>query len=150
MYLYSLGCKGGARSEEKSCGVSVKRTAHLHSVLVSAGRYGVSFLPESLEREAQRFAGLPLDRHEPEPRFAWRDGIPVLEWAAVWFTADVADRHATGDHTLFVGQVRDFLAVDAQAPPLVFHRSQFARLVAEPERGPLPTDSWGGVLDLWG
>lgn len=130
--------------------VSVKLTARLQLVMGGVASFGVSILPESLEREARRFAGLPLEPHEPEPRFTWVGGVPVLDGSAAWFVADVVDRHLTGDHTLFVGEIREFAARDPEAPPLVFHRSKFAHLLPEPDRGPVPTDPWGGVFDLWG
>jgi flavin reductase len=129
--------------------VSVRLTARFHSVLSAGTSFGVSVLPESLEREARRFAGVPL-APGPEPHLAWPDGAPVLEGALAWFTAEVVDRHVTGDHTPFVGAVRGFGAPHDDGAPLVFHRSRFAHLAVESESGPLPTDPWGWAVDLWG
>jgi flavin reductase (DIM6/NTAB) family NADH-FMN oxidoreductase RutF len=130
--------------------ISVKLNAHLHDVLSAERSFGVSVLPASLEREARRFAGLPRGAHEPGPRFVWHGRVPVVDGAMAWFSADVVDRHVTGDHTLFVGEVREFAAADPEAEPLVFVRSQFARVTARADSVPLATDPWGGVLDLWG
>jgi flavin reductase (DIM6/NTAB) family NADH-FMN oxidoreductase RutF len=128
--------------------VSVKLTARLHSVLGSGPPFGVSVLPVGLEREARRFAGVPLPAGEPEPVLQWHAGVPVLDGAIAWFAADVVDRHLTGDHSLFIGQVRAFDARTDGAAPLVFHRSRFGHLIEESE--PLPTDPWGWTVDLWG
>ncbi len=67
--------------------------------------------------------------HEHEPRLEWHAGVPVVGGAAAWFVADVVDRHPTGDHSLFVGEVRDFAAPEPEGAPLVFHRSHFAHLI---------------------
>jgi flavin reductase len=130
--------------------VSVKLTARLHPVLSAQAPFGVSVLPAALEREAMRFAGVQQSPGGPEPQFAWPDGVPVLDGAIAWFVGDVVDRHLTGDHTLFVGQVREFGTGDLDAAPLVFHRSRFGRLIEDSETAPLPTDPWGWTIDLWG
>jgi flavin reductase (DIM6/NTAB) family NADH-FMN oxidoreductase RutF len=130
--------------------VALRRQARAHGAVARAGAYGVSVLPESLEHEARRFAGLPVGDHEPGPRFAVRASAPVLAGALAWFAARVAGRHEVGDHTLFVGEVIDFGSHDPDAPALAYHRSAFARVVAADERPPLPIDAWGGALDLWG
>ena len=130
--------------------VAVRRDAHLHATLAGAGAYGVSVLPESLEREARRFAGLPVSDHEPAPQLALRASAPILTDALAWFAARVAARHEVGDHTLFVGEVVDFGSDDSAAPALAYHRSAFARVVSADEHEPLPVDAWGGALDLWG
>ncbi|HTX09325.1 MAG TPA: flavin reductase family protein [Solirubrobacteraceae bacterium] len=130
--------------------VSVKLSAHLHTALSDNSWFGVSVLPESLEREARRFAGLPLEPQEPPPRLEWQGDVPVLERAIAWFTATIVNRHPTGDHTLFVGEVRDFAAPHPDAVPLIFHGSQFAHLDTRHEYRPLPSDPWGWALDLWG
>ena len=130
--------------------VSVKLSAHLHGVLSESSWFGVSVLPDSLEREAWRFAGVPLEPHEPQPRLEWQGCVPVLEHAIAWFTATTVNRHPTGDHTLFVGEVRGFAAPYPDAVPLIFHGSQFAHLDTRHERTPPPSDPWGWVLDRWG
>jgi flavin reductase len=35
------------------------------------------------------------------------EGPPLLEGAVGWITCERVDEHATGDHTLFVGEVTD-------------------------------------------
>lgn len=128
--------------------VSVKHTARLHSVLSTGAAFGVSVLAAELEHEARRFAGLPVRYPDREPQLDWATGVPVLAGALAWFVADPVDRHETGDHSLFIGQIRALAARADDAPPLVFHRSRFGHLIEE--SSPLPTDPWGWTADLWG
>jgi flavin reductase (DIM6/NTAB) family NADH-FMN oxidoreductase RutF len=88
-------------------GVAVARHAALHELIREAGAFAVSILAAGQEHLAQHFArGVP-------PIGLWnrietRDGAlgaPLLEGALGWLECEVASEHATGDHTLFVGEV---------------------------------------------
>jgi flavin reductase (DIM6/NTAB) family NADH-FMN oxidoreductase RutF len=126
--------------------VSVRRGSRFHPTVSRAGTYGVSVLPESLEREARRFAGLGVGDHEPPPHFVGRRGAPVLEGATMWLAARVVEARPIGDHTLFVGEVLDFAAERPDDPPLAFFHSSFTGLVTG-SSPPLGVDPWG---DCWG
>jgi flavin reductase (DIM6/NTAB) family NADH-FMN oxidoreductase RutF len=89
-------------------GVSVNRQAAMHELLRGAGRFALSLLAEGQEPVAQHFArGVPpialwhgIAVHEGET------GAPLLDDALGWLECDLAAAHETGDHTLFVGEVR--------------------------------------------
>jgi flavin reductase (DIM6/NTAB) family NADH-FMN oxidoreductase RutF len=89
-------------------GVAVSRQAALHELLRQAESFGISLLAGDQERLAGHFArGMP-------PIGLWegigvreRAGPPLLEGAVGWITCQRVDEHATGDHTLFVGEVTD-------------------------------------------
>lgn len=89
-------------------GVAIRRTAALHELLRRAGELGVSVLAEGQEHLAQHFArGVP-------PIALWEgislrpgDGPPLLEGALAWLRCAVRAEHETGDHTLFVGEVKE-------------------------------------------
>jgi flavin reductase (DIM6/NTAB) family NADH-FMN oxidoreductase RutF len=129
--------------------VSVRDASHMRAAVTRSGSYGVSFLPEGLEREARRFAGMPVGRHESPPTFHEHGGVPVLGNCLGWLTAEVQEAHPIGDHTLFVGKVTEIGVDRPDDPPLLYHRSSFARL-APSEFGPIEIDAWGGTVDLWG
>ena len=89
-------------------GVSVNRQAAMHELLRGAGRFALSLLTEGQDPVAQHFArGVP-------PIALWhgiavRDGetgAPLVDGALGWIECDLAAAHETGDHTLFVGEVR--------------------------------------------
>jgi flavin reductase (DIM6/NTAB) family NADH-FMN oxidoreductase RutF len=88
-------------------GISVSRHAALHELVREAGAFAVSFLAQGQEPLAQHFArGVP-------PIGLWKGveiregslGAPLLEGALGWIECRIAGEHATGDHTLFVGEV---------------------------------------------
>ena len=86
--------------------ISIARQAALHELLRSAGGFAVSLLGADQLELAQHFArGVP-------PIALWhgidqRDGArgPLLQGALGWLECVLADEHAAGDHTLFVGRV---------------------------------------------
>jgi flavin reductase (DIM6/NTAB) family NADH-FMN oxidoreductase RutF len=130
--------------------VSVSRAARLHHVVGIARSYGVTVLGADLEREARRFAGLPVPDRTSPPEFGERAGVPVLPGGLAWLVADVTATHRAGDHTLFVGLVRDAALENPEQEPLGFHRSLFGRFVAEEGAAPTPLDVWSSSGDFWG
>ena len=87
-------------------GFAVNRTAALHELLRHAGVFVVNLLAAGQENLAQHFArGVP-------PIAIW-EGIPVrdgegpprLAGALGWIEGRLAEEHAAGDHTFFVGEV---------------------------------------------
>ena len=99
--------------------ISVARQAALHELLRGAGGFAVSLLGSGQIELAQHFArGVP-------PIALWhgidrRDGVrgPLLEGALGWLECALADEHAAGDHTLFVGLV-ERVEAGTQGKPLV-------------------------------
>ncbi len=88
-------------------GIAVSRQAALHELLRAAGRFGLSLLAADQANVAQHFArGVP-------PIAMWRGirwrpgttGAPLLDDALGWIECHLVGEHATGDHTLFVGEV---------------------------------------------
>jgi flavin reductase len=88
-------------------GIAIARQAALHELLREAGAFAVSILAAGQERIAQHFArGVP-------PIALWAGieirkselGPPLIEGAVGWIECRLAEEHATGDHTFFVGDV---------------------------------------------
>lgn len=129
--------------------VSIRRAAHIHDRVTAAGAYGVSLLGESMEREARRFAGLPVADHEPPPEFDLHNGIAVLRHAMTWLTAEVVDAHPAGDHTLFIGHLLELAPQLPEQAPLGFFGSTFAHIRPIGGQGSLPLEPWDQV-DAWG
>ncbi|MDR3098921.1 MAG: flavin reductase family protein [Paraburkholderia sp.] len=105
--------------------VSVGQRARMHERLMSAERFGVSVLSDEQEPHSRHFAGEP--QSWLAPRFTEVDGLAgvvLLERAIARFGLRMTDRHACGDHTLFVGEVMAF-SLDERAP-LVFFGGRYA------------------------
>lgn len=114
--------------------VSVDNRTRMHGILPQSRCYGVSVLASDQERLAQHFAGHPADGQE-DP-FVSVGGIPVVRDAIAHFVCDSYAVHEAGDHTLYVGQVRDFAT--REGDPLLFHAGAFARVANDPM-----ITSWG-------
>jgi flavin reductase (DIM6/NTAB) family NADH-FMN oxidoreductase RutF len=110
-------------------GVAVSRQAAMHELLREAGGFALSLLAGGQEWVAQHFArGVP-------PIAMWSgvetaegaERAPLVVGALGWVECSLAAEHETGDHTLFVGEVRS-VRLGEPAPPLVHHRSGYTVL----------------------
>jgi flavin reductase len=102
-------------------GVSIAHEAAMHELLREAGGFTVSLLAGGQEWLAQHFArGVPPIGmwHGVETEEGER-GAPLLAGALGWLECRLVDEHATGDHTLFVGEV-EAVRLGSPAPPLVY------------------------------
>jgi flavin reductase (DIM6/NTAB) family NADH-FMN oxidoreductase RutF len=97
-----------------------------HRAVDAAGRFVVNVLGEGQEALAVRFARPAVDKFEGV-RLRRGHVLPVLEEAIAHFTCDVTERLPGGDHTIFIGQVRECGAVPGKRP-LVYFRSSFGSL----------------------
>ncbi len=111
-------------------GVAVARQAAMHELLREAGSFALSLLAGDQDAVAQHFArGVP-------PIALW-EGIavrpgeagrpPLIEGALGWVDCRLADEVATGDHTLFVGEVVS-VELGRPGPPLVHLESGYRTL----------------------
>ena len=62
------------------------------------------------------------------PQFERLGGVPVIAGSLVQLATRIVDRHAAGDHTLFIGQVEHVMVRDGE--PLLFDTGAF-KLVRE-------------------
>jgi flavin reductase (DIM6/NTAB) family NADH-FMN oxidoreductase RutF len=97
-----------------------------HRAVDAAGRFVVNVLGEGQEALAVRFARPAVDKFEGV-RLRRGHVLPVLEEAIAHFTCEVTERLPGGDHTIFIGQVRECGAVPGKRP-LVYFRSSFGSL----------------------
>jgi flavin reductase (DIM6/NTAB) family NADH-FMN oxidoreductase RutF len=105
-------------------GVAISRQAAMHELLRRAGRFALSLLAGGQEAAAQHFArGVPPLAHWHG--IEWREGpsgAPLLVGALGWLECTCVAEHATGDHTLFVGEVT---SVEQGSPgPALVHVGQ--------------------------
>jgi flavin reductase ActVB len=107
--------------------VCVARSARCHPVFACRDEFAINFLRPEHADLARRFARTGGDkfahgpfRHTDRRMIVIRDALAVLECV-------VHSRHAAGDHTMLVGEVRR--AQLSAGEPLVFFNRAFHRVV---------------------
>jgi len=110
---------------------SIARKAETHVAMVGSHAFAVSVLADDQQGLAECFA-LPTtatkltrfcdaDWHEAET------GSPILEGALAYFDCRLMERHAGGDHTIFLGEIVA-AGYREDALPLLWYGSGYHRL----------------------
>jgi flavin reductase (DIM6/NTAB) family NADH-FMN oxidoreductase RutF len=97
-----------------------------HSAIEGARCFVVNVLGEGQEDLALRFARPAPDKFAGVALDPARD-LPVLADAIAYFVCDVHESFPGGDHSIFIGRVRDCRA-DVGKRPLLYFRSGFGAL----------------------
>lgn len=103
-------------------------SSHLptHAALESTGQFAINVLGEGDGALAARFATPATDKFE-RVEYALRGEMPVLEQSIAYFVCNVHERLVGGDHSIFIGAVRQ-LGVRPDARPLLYFGGQFGQL----------------------
>lgn len=110
-------------------GASIAHEAAMHELLREAGGFTASLLAGGQEWLAQHFArGVPpIGMWHGVPVEEGERGAPLLAGALGWVECRLVSEHATGDHTLFVGEVEN-VRLGTPAPPLVYVEGAYRTL----------------------
>lgn len=106
--------------------VCVAHGTHTFGFLEKSGRFGVNFLSQEQEELGGYFAKKPEDRKGGvDYSFSKSEnGLPVLDNSMVFFECVVVGTHVYGDHTMFLGEVKEVRQNESGAP-LMFYRSRW-------------------------
>ena len=107
--------------------VCVDHLAETYLHIQERGHFGVSILKEEHEALSEFFAdpernpdaARRLDIHYKQ----MKSGIPVLTDALASLDCSVVQAHAAGDHTIFVGEVKEVSVADGS--PLLYFRGRY-------------------------
>ncbi|MDQ3699030.1 MAG: flavin reductase family protein [Gemmatimonadota bacterium] len=106
--------------------VCVERIATVHPVLMAAREFVVNILAAGQEAVSRRFAERIDDRFTGIGFRRGVTGAAILHEALAHVECEMRDRHAGGDHTVFVGEV---IAAEAREDgPLLYYRGGYAGL----------------------
>jgi flavin reductase (DIM6/NTAB) family NADH-FMN oxidoreductase RutF len=110
----------------------VDHRAACHGQVLAAGRFGLSILAADQRDLSERFARAGEPEREALRGAPFRlvaEDVPVLVDVLGWIACRLVERHAGGDHDIFVGEV---LAgeIGRTAEPLVFFRGAYRSLTA--------------------
>jgi flavin reductase (DIM6/NTAB) family NADH-FMN oxidoreductase RutF len=106
--------------------VCINNRLPTHEALEQSKRFVVNVLGEGQEKLALHFARPAPDKFASVGLKPDRDP-PVLEDAIAWFDCDVHERLPGGDHSIFIGLVRECAATPGHRP-LVYFQSRFGSL----------------------
>jgi flavin reductase (DIM6/NTAB) family NADH-FMN oxidoreductase RutF len=89
-------------------------------------KFGVNILRQEQQELGAYFAKRPEDRQGDVEYTYTRagDGVPVLENSMVFFSCHVVGSHVYGDHTIYLGEVKEVRQAEVGAP-LMFYRSRW-------------------------
>ena len=118
--------------------VCIDRRSHTHSILAQSRVFAVNILGEEQEELSRLFA----DSASPRAHSLWdvryrlgTTGAPILEDCLAYAECRVAATYPGGDHTIFLGYVKD-LGIVREARPLLFYRGAYEGLL---RRGETPS-----------
>ena len=108
--------------------VCVDHLAETYLHLRERGRFGVSVLKEDQEALSEFFADPERD---PDAAFRlgirynlMKSGMPVLADTLANLDCEILQAHAAGDHTIFVGEVKEVSV--AEGSPLLYFRGRYS------------------------
>lgn len=113
---------------------SIGRRAETHQAIIGSHAFAVSVLADDQQALAECFAqpttAAKLTRFCDAAWHEAETGSPILEGAIAYFDCRITDRHAGGDHTIFVGEIVA-AGYREDAAPLMWFGSRYRRLAPE-------------------
>lgn len=110
---------------------AVRKASRTWLALRDAPALGVSVLGEQAADQVRQMAAADVaGRLRGVSTATAASGAVLLDSATTWLECEVYDVHAAGDHDIVVLRVRA-LRHDGDGRPLVWHRSDFARLALD-------------------
>jgi len=106
--------------------ICIGHKAATHGPFSAAAHFAVNFLDESQRELSDRFASSHPARFESVRWKAGATGAPVLEDALAVLECETWRRMDAGDHTIFLGLVREARAREGR--PLVYFGGKYRRL----------------------
>jgi flavin reductase (DIM6/NTAB) family NADH-FMN oxidoreductase RutF len=96
--------------EPKLLGISVEQTAYTHELIEAGGVFSLCIIDREDRAIVRKFTkpvevDLAASTLNGFPFHAVTTGAPILDQAAAFLDCEVREQVATGDHTLFVGEV---------------------------------------------
>ncbi|MBO0806752.1 MAG: flavin reductase [Actinobacteria bacterium] len=106
--------------------------SRLRPMLAESGLFVVNFLAGRQERLARAFAGKQAAAFREVAHHHSVDGVPVLSDALAFLACAIVNEIEGGDHTIYVGEVREVGVPRHNAEPLIFFRGSLGALEHEP------------------
>jgi len=108
--------------EPKLILISVANKAKMNESIRNSGIFAVSLLANDQEEMSMYFAGQIKEKRDIA--FKSFNGMPVINGALANITCDVHNSHVEGDHTLYIGKVRD-ISLSDEGKPLTYFSGRY-------------------------
>ena len=105
--------------------ISIGQNARCLLKIQDSKVFAVNILANNQQDISMAFAGQKKD--EVEFEFERLADLPVLPDVVAQVSCDVVSEHVEGDHTLFIGKVRD-IHLDEEKDPLLFFEGKYRTL----------------------
>jgi flavin reductase (DIM6/NTAB) family NADH-FMN oxidoreductase RutF len=110
---------------------SVTHKSETHRAIIESHAFAVSVLSPDQQTVAECFAqpttAAKLRRFCDAPWHEAETGSPVLDGSIAYFDCRLVERHAGGDHTLFIGEIVA-AGFEEDGDPLIYFASGYRRL----------------------
>ena len=106
--------------------VCVAHSTNTYGFVKRMGRFGVNILHQDQKEQGAYFAKRPEDR-TGNVDYSYSEseaGVPILDDSMVFLRCEVIGSHDYGDHTIFLGEVKEVLRNESGAP-LMFYQSRW-------------------------
>jgi flavin reductase (DIM6/NTAB) family NADH-FMN oxidoreductase RutF len=106
--------------------VCIAHGTYTYGYLERTGRFGVNILGKEQQALGAYFARRPEDR-TGDVEYSYSEtegGVPMLDHSLVFMRCEVVGAHVYGDHTIYLGEVKEIHRNDSGAP-LMFFRSRW-------------------------
>jgi flavin reductase (DIM6/NTAB) family NADH-FMN oxidoreductase RutF len=108
--------------------VAIAPPRYSHTLIKESGVFAVNVLTSEQVDLAKRFgykSGRQIDKFAGLDYLTAASGAPVLPQAYAYLDLKLVHAYAAGDHTLFVGEVKEAKILHPQSQPLIFKKKDF-------------------------
>jgi flavin reductase (DIM6/NTAB) family NADH-FMN oxidoreductase RutF len=106
--------------------VSIAEKAQMLEKIKESQSFSINILSADQQEESMIFAK-QIKEHR-EIVFDRLSGIPVLPGALVQVACEVSAEHVEGDHTLFIGKVKEINIDESNSEPLIYFSGKYRAL----------------------
>ncbi|WP_050615169.1 flavin reductase family protein [Bacillus testis] len=105
--------------------ISIGEKARMLDKIQRSQKFVVNLLSEEQQEISMLFAGQLKEKREIE--FDYIDGLPLIQNALANIVCDVYSTQVAGDHTLFIGEVKELVLKDGE--PLTFFQGKYGGFI---------------------
>jgi flavin reductase (DIM6/NTAB) family NADH-FMN oxidoreductase RutF len=106
--------------------VSIAEKAQMLEYMKKSKQFSVNILSAEQKELSMIFAGQLKENREVS--FDQLGGVPVLPGAIAQVVCEVSAAHVEGDHTLFIGKVKEIQVNEHRGEPLIYYSGQYRSL----------------------